>query len=196
MSSWPGYERVYVHLSGPFSLEQWLRDLKAGRSVATNGPLMLVSLEGKLPGARRPWEKPARAKLSIDVRSQRRIERVELVFNGHVTQTIPVNSSPFREDIPVEISEPGWLTVRCFEPVTDTFRYAHSSPFYFTRSGKLPVQKKDAFGWAHIIREIARSVRTEKYPSHGTYLRAQATFREAEETYSRLLLSRESPTFS
>ena len=36
---------------------------------------------------------------------------LELVFNGHGTQTIPVNSSPFREDIPVEISEPGWLAV-------------------------------------------------------------------------------------
>ena len=29
MPSPPGYERVYVHLTGPFSYRQWFQDLKA-----------------------------------------------------------------------------------------------------------------------------------------------------------------------
>ena len=58
MSSWIGYERVYVKLSAPFSYEQWFRDLKNGRSIATNGPLLEVEVNGKPPGAEFPWTKP------------------------------------------------------------------------------------------------------------------------------------------
>ncbi|MBI3665256.1 MAG: carboxypeptidase regulatory-like domain-containing protein, partial [Acidobacteria bacterium] len=49
MPVWPGFERVYVHLSGPFSYTRWFQDLKAGRSIATNGPLLEVYVEGQPP---------------------------------------------------------------------------------------------------------------------------------------------------
>ncbi len=35
-----GYNRVYVHLDGPFSEPEWWRQLRAGRVVVTNGPLL------------------------------------------------------------------------------------------------------------------------------------------------------------
>src|SRR5438034_10556715 len=45
-----GYDRVYVKLSGPFSYDGWFRALKAGRSFATNGPMLFLTVNGNEPG--------------------------------------------------------------------------------------------------------------------------------------------------
>ena len=186
MGSWPGYERVYVLLSGPFSAGQWFRDLKAGRSIGTNGPLLIASLNGKPPGAGFAWERPMPVELEIEVRSQNTIERIEIVANGGVVRTIPVGSAAFHEHVTIQMDRPGWLAVRCFEPVTDTVRYAHTSPFYFPQGGRLPVVKADALRWADTVRDIAASVRKAEYPRPEDYDAAQQTFREAEQVYRKL----------
>jgi hypothetical protein len=84
-------------------------------------------------------------------------------------------------DLPIEA--PGWLAVRCFEPVTETIRYAHSSPFYFPADGKAPVKASDATRWADYIRDLAKSVVAADYPSSEDYQKAQAIFKEAEGIY-------------
>jgi hypothetical protein len=45
-----GYNRVYVRLHDTFSYEGWFRALKAGRSFATNGPMLFFTVDGKEPG--------------------------------------------------------------------------------------------------------------------------------------------------
>jgi hypothetical protein len=177
MSSWIGYERVYVKVSRPFSYGQWFRDLKAGRSVATNGPLLEVAVNGKPPGAEFPWKAPLRVKLAIQVHTQEPVERVEVIFNGKVIANQSVKE--------LTISQPGWLAVRCFGPAGEAIRYAHSSPFYFPQDGKLPVQRADAERWADYIRSLARLSTPADYPSREAYEKAQATYREAEEIYRR-----------
>src|SRR5437899_8474023 len=84
MSSWPGYERVYTHLSATFSYEQWFRDLKAGRSVATNGPLLRVLAEGKPPGTSFAFRKGRRVRLAIEAQAQGQLDRIDVVINGEV----------------------------------------------------------------------------------------------------------------
>jgi hypothetical protein len=198
MPSWIGYERVYVRLSGPFSYEQWFRDLKAGRSIATNGPLLQVAVNGKPPGAEFEWKESfqrsaisgqllspaagrvaAQASLSIEVHSQEPIDRIEVVFNGNVILT-PKGSKAV---VTVQIPGPGWLAVRCFGPAGEAIRYAHSSPFYFLKNGKLPVKKADAERWAAYIHKLAAEANRADYPSQEAYDKTQATFREAERVY-------------
>ena len=177
MSSWIGYERVYVKLSAPFSYEQWFRDLKNGRSIATNGPLLEVEVNGKPPGTEFPWTKPIDVELKIDIHSQEPVERVEIVFNGKVVGN--------RASKTVRIPEPGWLAVRCFGPAGETIRYAHSSPFYFSSQGKLPVHRADAERWANYIHKLAEATDPADYPSREAYEKTQVTFREAEARYRR-----------
>jgi hypothetical protein len=186
MPGWPGYERVYVHLSGEFSVAQWFRDLKAGRSVATNGPLLRATLGGKPPGVEMAWKRDAVAAIDIEIDSQHKLDRAEIVNNGRVVLTIPIGGTTFRDRVQVKLPEPGWLAVRCFEPVTDTVRYAHTSPFYFTQDGKLPVVKSDAVRWAETIRRVAAAVRADEYPSPDAYRQAQGIFREAGEIYTKI----------
>src|SRR6185369_13255354 len=145
MASWPGYERVYVHLSAPFSYEQWFRDLKAGRSMATNGPLLRVFADGKPPGSAFVFRKGRRVRLSLEAQAQGPIDCTEVVFNGEVVRSLRRAEDGVVKtvlDFPVEA--PGWLAVRCFEPAGATIQYAHSSPFYFPTDGKLPVRAREA----------------------------------------------------
>ena len=45
-----GYNRVYVHLDDSFTSDAWFRGLSRGRCFVTNGPLLLVTADGELPG--------------------------------------------------------------------------------------------------------------------------------------------------
>jgi hypothetical protein len=186
MPSWPGYERVYVKIDGPFSVESWFRNLKAGRSIATNGPMLEVSVNGKPPGAAFDTPKKRSVRIAIDAHSQRRLERVEIVFNGLVLRSFPGNGSELRIDEEIRIPGEGWLVVRCFEPVTNTIRYAHTSPFYFTRQGRLPVRTEDAQRWAHYVHELAAAATPERFPNRQAYEKAQAVFAQAEQVYAKL----------
>jgi len=187
MPSWPGYERVYVHLSAPFSYDQWFADLKTGRSIATNGPLMVVYLDGLPPGAEAFSEGPAAHTIAIEAHSQDKLDRVEIVFNGEVIRTFPGGGNAvFRTAVNLTVSEPGWMAVRAFEPAGETIRYAHSSPFYFTRNGKLPVKRAAALRWADYVRGLAASLDPAEYPSPADHEKAQRTFHEAESVYRRL----------
>jgi hypothetical protein len=177
MSSWIGYERVYVKLSRPFSYDQWFQDLKMGRSVATNGPLLLVEVNGRAPGAEFAWKGPMRVTLSIRIHSQERVERVEVIFNGKV-----IGNQSSKQ---VTIAEPGWLAVRCFGPAGEAIRYAHTSPFYFPKDGKLPVDSAQTERWANYIHKLAQAAAPSDYPSPEAYEKAQATYREAEQIYRR-----------
>jgi hypothetical protein len=56
-----------------------------------------------------------------------------------------------KTDLDLEISRPGSLVVRCFKPVSDTIRYAHTSSFYFLEDGRLPVKKSEAERWAAYV---------------------------------------------
>lgn len=190
MPSWPGYERVYVHLSRSFSYEQWFRDLKGGRSIATNGPLLETYMDGKPPGTEMAWKEPTNVKLAIEAHSMRKLDRVEIVFNGAVLRTFSnLDSGEFKQTVDLRITEPGWLAVRCFEPVTSTIRYAHTSPFYFLSGGRLPIRPHEALRWADFIRSLAATTPPAAYPSRQAYEEARAVFGQAERIYRDLAQS-------
>jgi hypothetical protein len=188
MPSWPGYERVYVHLDGPFSYAAWFEGLKAGRSIATNGPLLQVFVNGKPPGAEFQWHSGMHLPVSIEVHSKERLDRVEIVYNGEVIRVLPANGRlTFKKTIDLPIERPGWLAVRCFDPVTSTLQYAHSSPFYFPENGKLPIKQSEPERWANYIHQLAASVGPASYQTRADYQQTQATLKDAENVYRRLM---------
>ena len=46
----PGGDRVYVKLNGPLTYDNWITNLKAGRSFVSNGPLIEFTAENSEPG--------------------------------------------------------------------------------------------------------------------------------------------------
>ena len=129
-----GYNRVYVHLTQPFSREAWWEGLRAGHCFVSNGPLLLCSANKLRPGSVLQSAGPVRLDLQISLISADRVRGVELVHNGTVAQTFPTTGA-IRQDwsAQVELEDDGWFLLRAIADVEHTFRFASTGPFYIRR---------------------------------------------------------------
>lgn len=127
-----GYNRVYVHVPGPFSYASWFRSLKAGRSFATNGPMLFLSADGQEPGSELRGEAPRKVRLRVEARSPRPLERLEIVADGRVIHSVtkPGRDRRWVAEVEHSFTHDGWVVARCFEPALGTIRFAHTSPVY------------------------------------------------------------------
>jgi hypothetical protein len=130
-----GYNRVYVQLDKdtPFTHDAWFESLSRGRCFVTNGPLLLAKANDKLPGAtfKTAGEKSVDISLDIQLTSNDRVSRIELVQNGHVTKTIDASDRISQQhSLKFTVEEPGWFLVRAIADVEETFRFASTAPWF------------------------------------------------------------------
>lgn len=133
-----GYNRVYVRLDEPFTCYAWFRGLSRGRCFVTNGPLLLVTVDGKDPGATIKLQSGERKTLRINVQltSQDPVSRVELIKDGTVSHIIKCSDElTQRHTIEFSIDEPGWFLVRAIADVENTFRFATTAPWFVEVGG-------------------------------------------------------------
>jgi hypothetical protein len=132
-----GFNRVYVHLAEKFGYRPWFRGLKAGRSFATNGPMLFLTVNGQEPGA--TITMPAttaratrKVKAHATASSARELEKLEIVWKGKVLKTAPVidSGSPLTLEAEIDATETGWVAARAFEKSSSSIRFAHTSPVY------------------------------------------------------------------
>jgi Tol biopolymer transport system component len=147
-----GMNRVYVRSGAPLEHRRWLAALKAGRSFATNGPLLGLTVDGREIGSEIAL--PAgggEVTAAVRLRSNVPVDRLELVRNGRVVREIPVNrdrrSATATVRVPVDRS--GWLLLRArgdrpAYPTLDVFPYATTSPVYLTVGGEAARSADDA----------------------------------------------------
>jgi hypothetical protein len=128
-----GYNRVYVHLDEPLTCDSWFKGLAEGRSFVTNGPLLVVKANGKLPGGviKVDGEKGANVTLEIELTSNDRVPRIELIANGEVAKTIDCTDAiSQRHTMRFSVNEAGWFLVRAITDKKETFRFASTAPWY------------------------------------------------------------------
>ena len=138
-----GMNRVFVRSGARLDYRGWLAALKAGRTFASNGPLLSFSLEGKEPGEEIALPKrPKRLTAKVSLRSIVPIEKLEIVSNGAVVATIPTRDGGLRADaeVPLRATGSSWYTLRAWsptarEPVLDIYPFATTSPIYVTVAG-------------------------------------------------------------
>ena len=186
-----GHNRVYVKMTEPFNYENWFRALKAGRSFATNRPMLFITVNGKEPGASLPVT-GASAKLRIhaEALSTGALERLEIIQNGRVVQKITGGSNPGKlsADFETTVSGPGWLAARCFEQPGTTIRFAHTSPIYIEKGDQRLVVPEDArFFIEWIDREIGFYEKESGFRSEHDREAMLSFFRKAREVYAALL---------
>ncbi len=134
-----GYNRVYAQFDGEPTMAKWLASVKAGRVFVSNGPLLRVKANGQLPGH---VFKSATGSLELTIEGQLDsrdpIERVELVRNGRAEE--------IKLAAKVTLTESGWFLVRAITPLTNTFRFASTAPFYVELQGakQSPKQRESA----------------------------------------------------
>ena len=141
-----GFGRVYVHLPGGFSYQKWMQGLGEGRSFVTTGPMLIVQVDGRPPGATIRQEAAGRQTYRVagQVESSRPLAPIEIVVNGEVVERIPAANrqtdrggyqSPIAAG--VELDGSSWIAVRAFEDRADKrVRFAHSSPVHVDVPGK------------------------------------------------------------
>jgi hypothetical protein len=118
-----GYNRVYVQLDEPFSVEAFYRNLRQGHSFVTNGPMLFLD-SAELPGGR--------VQLTIDAVSREPLDRIEIVANGKIIETFqaPDNKTEFHTTMEMLDGAHSWVAARCFARNDSTIRVAHSQPIY------------------------------------------------------------------
>jgi TolB protein len=130
----------------------WLAGLKAGRSMATNGPLLGFTAGGKPPGSE--IELPQGGGVvaySGWLRSLTGIDHLEIVLNGKVVDSIAPAGDRTTADIAgrVKIDESGWLLLRAWNDhatpdVFDLYPYATTNPVFVTVAGRPRRSRSDA----------------------------------------------------
>jgi hypothetical protein len=168
-----GVNRTYV-LSGPSPLDTvarrdaWLAALKAGRSMATNGPLLGMTVNSISPGGDINLDAGEHElQVSGFLRSIVPVDHLELVWNGNVVQTLTSDTTRTSADFEttVKVTGSGWLLLRAWNDkshpdVFDIYPYATTNPVFVTVDGKRPRSAGDAdyfIAWIARIRESAAS---------------------------------------
>jgi hypothetical protein len=136
-----GLNRVFVR-SGTLDHRRWLAALKAGRSFATNGPLVELTLDGHAPGEELRLPTSGRLTARARLRSYVPIDHLELVSNGSVVRELPLRGDRTSADATFALPVTGsaWYLLRARSeraeyPVLDFFPYGTTSPIYVIVGG-------------------------------------------------------------
>jgi hypothetical protein len=164
-----GYNRAYVLVEGKFSYARWWQELARGRVFVTNGPMLLVTANGRPPGEKFKIKGRRNAKLRIQLNVQVAgndpIAAVEVIVNGNVIQRITNPGERVVPD-PFMIERSSWFLVRAIAAVPETFRFASTGPFYVqvgTKPATVHRSSVDFFlSWIDQRIEDLRAGRAEK----------------------------------
>ncbi|MEC9015545.1 MAG: CehA/McbA family metallohydrolase, partial [Gemmatimonadota bacterium] len=157
-----GTARTYARLDGPISWRTWIEAVRAGRTIATNGPLLFATVDGQEPGS----ELSSRGSVTIEVKlaTIAPVEVIEIIADGEVVHTIPVREGQqqlnAQESIPVEGSR--WIAVRARGGKArysgDSYTFVHTTPVYFTDAPPNGASRVSADFLAAVIEEIWQRV--------------------------------------
>jgi hypothetical protein len=192
-----GYNRTYAKLDGPLTESNYLTAIRAGRTFATSGPILILTANGMDCGAKircsASDSKPILVK--ADLRSIEPIDSLELIYNGNILKTVNLKDRSFppvlKESIVMELrpKRGGWIAARCvFRAPDGHLRQAHTSPIYFTVDGKPTASAKDA---EYMIRWIDRLLEVSagpgRYRSDKERSQVRSVFTKARHVYEAIL---------
>lgn len=145
-----GTTRVFVQSGTPMSRKAWYAALKAGKSFATNGPLVQLAInQTGIGGELRLPKGKHTVRAKVTLRSIVPIDHLELIRNGQVAVSIPLGGDRTAIDttVSVPVTESGWFVLRAYsdkaiEPVLDLYPFGTTSPIYVTVD-KQPVRSAE-----------------------------------------------------
>jgi hypothetical protein len=146
----PGACRAYVHVGKSFDRRSLLAGIAAGRTFVTNGPALLLEVNGQLPGSQIKLANPGQVSLAIELAGPVPLGgAVEIIINGKVAQTlqVPADQSALRATINPDIAQSCWIAARYAGAnrfPSQALPVAHTSPVYITLAGR-PVFDEQAY---------------------------------------------------
>jgi hypothetical protein len=119
-----GANRVYTHVEGEFTYENWMEGMKRGCTFISNNPLLTFTVNGREAGARLALRSGKDRVLQIHARAESQLpyDKLEIVRNGEVIAS--ASPSGLRHQAEIHLEHPvrgsGWIAARAME---DLHRY-------------------------------------------------------------------------
>ena len=107
----------------------WFEGHRAGRNFVTNGPMLLVQVNDRLPGTVLPSD-TEEAEIQIEARAARNLQRIDIVVDSEVVESFQPAATVFMTTVRVQVRDGGWVAVRAFKEHPRRARFAHTGPFY------------------------------------------------------------------
>ncbi len=163
-----GLNRVYAEVpAGPLRIGPWLAAIKAGRTFATNGPLLQFSLGGQGIGGEVRLAKKQEVRFSAKMNSIVPVDHLQIVCNGKLARELELDreSTSAHVEGSIALSTSGWCVLRAFSdkaeyPILDLYPYATTSPVYVSVAGAPVRNAADAayfVAWVDRLITAARS---------------------------------------
>jgi hypothetical protein len=193
-----GSVRTYVEVEGSFSYDSWLDGIRAGRTFATTGPVLMFSANGRSLGQTIEAVKGESVSVRAEVRSRLPVDRIEIVQGGEVVavKENPTGSQDLTFETNITVDKSSWVAARAYSSELLPYQawdvigfdgiplLAHTSPIYIEVNGKAPRSREDA---AYLIQWVDRAIewaRTEaRYETEGQREEIIALFERAKAVY-------------
>jgi TolB protein len=191
-----GLNRMYAEVKfGPLKIEPWLASIKAGRTFATNGPLLRFSLGGQGIGGEVRLDKEKEVRFSAEMKSIVPVDHFQIVCNGKVARELALDSnrSSAHVDGSIPLDASGWCVLRAFSdkaeyPILDLYPYATTSPVYLSMAGA-PVRSATdaAYFVAWVDRLIAAARSNTSWNTQAEKESVLSMLREARKKYVKMM---------
>jgi hypothetical protein len=151
LSNPPGWGRVYADLRGaPLSVAAFAEAVRAGRTLATNGPWLELEVDGRGPGDRVEAAPGRRLPVTARVEGPG-VERLEVVGPDSVLASAEAGGGAAPAiDTTVEVGRSTWLCAVARGPghpsVLGPVTFAHTSPVWVEVDGR-PVRRAASARW-------------------------------------------------
>jgi len=163
----PGLVRVFVHSGAKLDHRSWLAALKTGRTFVTNAPLLEFSVAGRAIGEEiRVSSEMQQVPAVVAMRSTVPIDHLEIIGNGTVVATIPLDADRMtaHATVMVPVKGSGWYVLRAYSdraemPVLDLYPFASTSPIYVQVEGQPVRSAEDARFFVRWIDRIEAATR-------------------------------------
>lgn len=132
-----GNVRFYTHINGDFDYDSWKKNLVAGHTFVTSGPMVLLMINDKLPGDQLDLATPGNVAITAQAFGHMEaipLSKLEIIAHGKVIKKIvPDNKDQNSENLNLkfdfEIKKGTWIAARCFAGPNQV---AHTTPVYVT----------------------------------------------------------------
>lgn len=193
-----GYNRVYTKIVGPLTADKMWMEIKAGRTFATSGPMLSLTVNDKTSGDTIAISSEVPHTMSVRTRVQaiEQLESLEIIHDGRVVASkqllaaLPAPTVNAELKFEVTPKRSGWLASRAlFRAPDGLLRQAHTSPIYISVDKKPTASADDArymLRWIDHLAEVANSDPT-RFPHADARRSVLTIYEEARVKYEQII---------
>jgi hypothetical protein len=131
-----GNARFYVYTGGALTFERYMAGLRAGRTFVTTGPVLFLTVDGKMPGDTIDVAPGSKLKISAEAygnSGQAPLRVLEIVGHGKVlARSEGKDAAHLTVDLELPVDHGIWIAAKCD---AGQAQVAHTTPVYVTVNG-------------------------------------------------------------